>query len=293
MARVFLLSTAFVILWNSGFIGAEYGLASTGTLSLMFWRYVALTVLLLPFAVLSWGAVTRTQAVHAMGVGVLAHAVWLSCAVLGIQYGVPAGVVALIVALQPILNGTVAGRLVGEPPTRVQWLGLAIGFAGVLATVVVRTTFTVEAPWWGYLFPFGSVVAMTAAVILQRRVVVADASKALPPMTNLFWQALASMLALALPAYVIEGMRATWDPQLLTALSWLVVGVSLGAYLLMWELVARTDATRVASLFYLGPPVTALMAWLAFGDAVRPTDALGLGMTLLGAVLVQRGGVKG
>lgn len=286
------LASAFVLLWNSGFIGAEYGLPYAGPLTLLFWRYLALTLLML-----AWVAARsepllpdRREAFHATWTGILAHAVWLGCALGAINADVPAGIVALVVALQPLLTGALSGAITGEGTSRLQWIGLTTGFIGVAVAVIARMQGDHGAPIWGYLLPFGSVVAITIASLSQR--LRSHSGRALPMGTLLLYQSGGSALALFLPALLFEGLATEWTVTFIAALSWVTVLVSLGAYALMWLLIARVDATRVASLFYFGPPVTMLMAWMAFGDPVIATDWIALVVTAIGVVLVQRAPVR-
>ncbi|MGB0211083.1 DMT family transporter [Algiphilus sp.] len=286
-ARYAILSGAFVLLWNSGFIGAEYGLPYAGPLTLLFWRYLALTAVLLAWVALFvrplWPG--RVEALHATWTGILAHAVWLGCALGAIAVEVPAGIVALVVALQPLLTGALSGAVTGEGTSPLQWTGLTAGFCGVAIAVVARIQAGGDAPVWGYLLPFGSVVAITIASLAQR--LRAHSGQALPMATLLLYQCGGSALALMLPAWWMEDFATQWTPPFIAALGWVTFAVSLGAYALMWRLLALADATRVASLFYFGPPVTMVMAWLAFGDAVIATDWVALAVTALGVVLVQ------
>ncbi|MCI5063799.1 DMT family transporter [Algiphilus sp.] len=283
-----LLASAFVLLWNSGFIGAEYGLPYAGALTLLFWRYLALTLLMLAWVIARSEPLLpdRGEAFHATWTGILAHAVWLGCALGAIEADVPAGIVALVVALQPLLTGALSGAITGEGTSPLQWVGLSAGFCGVAVAVIARMQGDHGAPLWAYVLPFGSVVAITIASLSQR--LRAHSGRSLPMGTLLLYQSAGSAVALLLPALLLEGLRTQWTLPFIAALGWVTVLVSLGAYALMWVLLARVDATRVASLFYFGPPVTMLMAWLAFGDAVLLTDWIALAITAVGVVLVQR-----
>ena len=127
--------------------------------------------------------------------------------------------------------------------------------------------------------------AITVASLAQR--LRATAGAALPMDTLLLYQSFASAAVLLPLALLLEGLVTTWTPVYIAALAWVTIPVSLGAYALMWMLIARTDATRVASLFYFGPPVTMLMAWLAFGDVLKISDLIALAVTAAGIVLVQ------
>ena len=280
----------FVLLWNSGFIGAEYGLPFTGTFTLLFWRYLLLTLVLFCYLKASGYFVIpdRATVLHTALVGVLAHGVWLSCVLLSLEQDVPAGIVALVVALQPLATGALSGMMVGERANFWQWLGLTIGFLGVAIAVGTRLELNNSASTIGYLLPFGSVIAITFASLLQRR---RDISPLNYPHLSvgqtLFYQSLATAAVLFFPAIGVEQLTIQWNVPFVATLTWLILGVSLGAYALMWQLLSALDATRVASLFYLGPPVTMGMAWLAFGDVPEITDIIGLGVVIVGVFFVQ------
>ncbi len=284
------LELLFVLLWNSGFIGAEYGLPYTGPWTLLFWRYAALSGLLALGMLATgrwvwpdWSTVGRTALV-----GVLAHGVWLGCVLVAIDMDVPVGIIALVTALQPLLTGALSGLVVGERTHSRQWLGLILGFCGVAIAVGARLSLDEQTPAAGYLLPFGSVVGITVASLLQRRWNRRLARAPLPLDATLLIQSVATTLAMLLPAWWGEGFATRWTPPFIATMAWLILAVSLGAYWAMWRLLTRQQATRVASLFYLSPPVTMLMAWLAFGDTVTFTDLLGLVVAGLGVWLVYR-----
>lgn len=284
-----ILIVGFVILWNSGFIGAEYGLPYTGPFTLLFWRYLALTLVIFFYLLarkrFRW--VGWKVAAPNMLIGVLAHGVWLGCVLLALDYQVPAGIVALVVALQPLATGVFSGWVVGEKTNFRQWLGLVVGFLGVVLTVTFRMEIDSFSSVFGYLIPLGSVVGITAASLIQRKMEVEKTPHKLPIDQALFYQSLATTLALALPAIFIEKLSTLWEPEFIYTMIWLILAVSLGAYALMWLLIERIDATRVASLFYLGPPVTMLMAWITFGDKVQIVDIVGLVIVFFGVLLTH------
>jgi len=283
------LAVGFVLLWNSGFIGAEYGLPFTGPFTLVFWRYLALTMLIAGYLIvrgrLTW--VGWRIAAPNMLIGVLAHGVWLTCVLFALDNKVPAGIVALVVALQPLTTGAFSGIVTGERTNRYQWAGLILGFLGVFVTVAYRIDFNSYQSVFSYLIPLGSVVGITIASLVQRRIDITHDTEKLPLGETLFYQSLATTAVLALPAIFAEQLYTEWEPVFIYTMIWLIIAVSLAAYALMWLLIERLEATQVASLFYLGPPVTMLMAWLAFGDTVRMMDLAGLGIVLVGVLLTQ------
>ena len=284
------LAVLFVVLWNSGFIGAEYVLRDAGPFTQLFWRYLALAFILLTYLAvrrrLRWPG-WSTAGPEAF-IGVLAHGVWLACVLVSIARGVPAGIVALVVALQPLAVGALSGVVVGEHTLGLRWLGLALGFAGVALVVLRRVDFADTASLTGYFIPLGAVASMTAAALMRRRMEVNARLPRLPLDLALLYQALGSALVLVVPAILAEGLATRWTVGFLASMAWLVLAVSLGAYALMFELLGRMGATRMSALFYLGPPVTMVMAWAAFDDVLQPLDFAGLVIVCLGVMVVHR-----
>lgn len=286
------LAAGFILLWNSGFIGAEYGLPYTGPFTLVFWRYLALALLLAGYLAIRNRSLWLGWKVAApnMLIGVLAHGVWLTCVLFALDNDVPAGIVALVVALQPLATGALSGMVTGEQTGKLQWIGLILGFNGVIITVASRIDFSSYQSIFGYLIPLGSVAGITVASLIQRRMEIKYGANTLPVPEKLFYQSVATAAALAIPALFVEQLYTEWEPVFITTMAWLILPVSLGAYSLMWLLIERLDATKVASLFYLGPPVTMIMAWVAFGDTVSAMDIAGLAIVFAGVVLTQFNG---
>ncbi len=289
-ATTLTLSAGFVLLWNSGFIGAEYGLPYTEPFTLLFWRYAVLTMVLCAYLKLRGRCLWPgfSPVFRATVVGVLAHGVWLGCVLMALQRDVPAGIVALVVALQPLMTGAFSGPVLGEHTNPRQWLGLIVGFVGVALAVGGRLSVDSSASLFGYLIPFGSPIAITAASLFQRSKELAGHTQTISLDVDLFYQCLATTVAVSIPAGLVEQFVTRWETPFLLTMGWLIFAVSLGAYGLMWRLLTVTSATRVASLFYLGPPVTMLMAWIAFGDVLQTTDTIGLVVTGFGVLLVHR-----
>lgn len=287
----FLLCAAFVFLWNSGFIAAKAVLPEAGPFTHLFWRYGSLAALLFVGLVtlrrFHWPG--KTVAGRAALIGIFSHGVWLGCVLFALEDGVPAGIVALVVALQPLLTGALSGPGTGEPTPPSRWLGLVLGFSGIALAVGGRSLFESEGNIIGYLLPVGSVIAIVIASVIERRASLDHRKPRLPVDLDLFYQCLGTFVVVILPALLLEDLRTDWDEPFVAGLAWLVIAVSFGAYAMMWLLIERLDATRVASLFYLGPPTTMLMAWIAFGETVRLHEWVALGIIALGVVVSQRG----
>lgn len=282
------LAVGFIFFWNSGFVGAEYGLAYAGPFTQRFWRYLGVTLLMFGYLILRrrfrW--LTWNKAYPQLIIGILAHGVWLSCSLFAIVEGVPAGIVALIVSLQPITTGAMEGIITGQHTTAQQWIGLVIGFLGVALPIVFRIEIGSESVI-KYLIPIGSIVAITIASLYQRQRLYDQSIKTVRLDVSLFYQGLGTAIALFLPALLVENLATDWAAEFIFTLSWLTIAVSLFAYYFMWMLIDRISATRVASLFYLGPPVTLLMAWLMFGDQIETWDIIGLVIIVAGLAITQ------
>ena len=287
--KTLLLAICFVIFWNSGFIGADHVLPQTEPFTLLFWRYLGLSLLLFFYLVfrkrLHWPG--WKIAAPNMMIGLLAHGVWLGCTFFAFKNGVSAGMVALVIALQPIATGALSGLMTGEKTRKVQWLGLIIGFTGVAFSVIFRMKMDNDATLFGYLILLGSVVSISIANLIQRQMELKNAMNKLRTEQSLFYQSMATASAAFLPAVFFEGLSAEWDMEFTLSLSWLIIGVSLLAYGLMGKLLERISATKVSSLFYLGPPVTMIIAWIILGDKIRITDLFGLLIVLSGLMLTQ------
>ncbi len=286
------LPLAFIILWNSGFIGAEYGLPYTGPFTLLFWRYGALTAILFIYLLIvkrfrfpGWSI-----ALPNMLVGLLAHGVWLSGVLFSLNLGVPAGIVALVTALQPLATSAFSGSTTGERTSTGQWIGLIIAFAGVALTVLVRMDFSDTGAAAAYLIPFISVVSMTYANLLERKMELYQHWRILPLDLNLFYQSLTTFIIFMIPAFFFESLKTQWEPPFILTMTWLILAVSLGAYASMWKLLERMEANQFSTFFYFSPPVTMLMAWIAFGDKLLLSDVGGLLIVFAGVLFFQKKG---
>lgn len=274
----------FVLLWSTGFIGAKYGLPYAEPFTFLAIRFSIVAALLTVAGLLLGRRWPRRDAVWRMAlVGVMIHGCYLGGVFYAISRGVPAGVSALIVGLQPVLTALLAGPYLGERVTVRQWLGFALGFAGVVL-VVARSTGGGSGEAAGLAALVVALIGITAATLYQKRhggrgdLVTSSAVQ--------FWAAAAAMTVLSVTC---ETRTIAWTPEFLFALGWLVVVLSLGAISLLLYLIRRGAASRVASLFYLVPPTVAVEAYFLFGEHLGPLALAGLGVAVLGVALVVRG----
>ncbi|MDD2663306.1 MAG: DMT family transporter [Dechloromonas sp.] len=281
MQRIYPL--LFVFLWSTGFIGAKYGLPDAGPLSFLLTRYGAVILLMGALALVTrapWPAGPR-QWLHIAVTGLLVHATYLGGVFVAIKHGLPAGVTALVVGLQPLLTATLAGALLGETVSRRQWGGLALGLAGV--GLVVSGQFG-DAALGAMLLP--AVVALlgiTLGTLYQKRHCAGFDLR-----TGSVIQFAASAAATAPLCLLTEGYAVDWTGGFVFALGWLVLVLSIGAVSLLNLLIRGGSAVNVASLFYLTPPTTALIAWAVFGETLTSTAIAGMALAVSGVWLVAR-----
>lgn len=273
----------FVFLWSTGFLGAKYGLPHAAPLSFLLVRYLLVIALMAALALAlraSWPGDVR-QWFHIGASGLMVHGLYLSGVFIAIGAGLPAGVAALVVGLQPLLTATLAGRLLGETVLTRQWLGLALGFAGVALVVADKlgSGFGLAA-----LAPaFVALLGITCGTLYQKRFC-----------PRFDWRS--GAVAQFLPAAVVTGLvvlvqdsyRVEWTGEFVFALGWLVLVLSVGAISLLNWLIRHGSAVNVASLFYLTPPVTALLAWLLFGETLAGLALFGMALAVWGVYLSRR-----
>jgi drug/metabolite transporter (DMT)-like permease len=273
----------FVLLWSTGFIGAKLGVPHADPLTFLALRFVLATGLLLALALATrapWPRDPR-QILHLCVAGVLLHAVYLGGVYVAMSLGVEAGLSALIVSTQPVLVAALAGLLLGERVTARQWLGLAL--AGVGVTLVVWRK--LEAGFGtldGVLLCVLALCGIAAATLYQKRF-----CGAMDLRSGSVIQYTAAGLAAGLGSFLFEEQRVDWSGELIFALAWLVLLLSLGAVSLLYWLIRRGEAARVSSLFFLVPPVTALVAWMVFGETFGPLALAGMVVTVIGVALVN------
>lgn len=277
----------FVVLWSTGFIGAKFGLPYAEPFTFLSVRFALVIALLAPVAVLTrapWPTDHRLIGHLAMS-GILVHAVYLGGVFAAIHRGLPSGLTALIVGLQPLITALAAGRLLGETVTRRQWLGLGLGLLGVALVLSTRLSgLRLDGFGWdGIAFALAALMGITAGTLYQKR-----HCASMDLRTGAVVQ-YGGAIAVMLPAALVgETMRITWSGEFVFALCWLVAVLSVGAISLLMTLIRLGEAARVASLFYLVPPVTALMAWALYGEALEGAGLVGLALAAGGVALVVR-----
>ncbi|MEH6643132.1 DMT family transporter [Vreelandella glaciei] len=284
----------FVLLWSTGFIGAKFGLPYAEPFTFLFIRFVLTLLLLIPLALLMripWPSSPRLWS-HIAISGFLVHGAYLGGVFYGIYLGMPAGLAALLVGLQPLLTAAFAGPLLGEKLTRLQWVGLSLGLIGICLVLGSKLEIG-ESLFDG--FGISALLCVTAALIgislgtlYQKRY-----CTSMPLLSGAVIQYLAAGVLLGSGALLFETRQVEWSSTFILTLAWLVLILSIAAILLLMALIKKGEASRVASLFYLVPPVTALQAWWLFDERLPLLGLAGMVIAITGVVMVIRKSAHG
>ncbi|MBR0752798.1 DMT family transporter [Bradyrhizobium jicamae] len=272
----------FVVLWSTGFIGTKYVINNAEPLTYLSIRMAIVVVVMTVIA-----AIARPRWPDASGVfhsavaGILVHGIYLGGTAIAIAHSIPAGLSALIPGLQPILTSTIANRWLGERVTPLQWGGLVLGLAGV-ALILHDRPMTGQAGW-GWFASVISLISITLGTLYQRRY-----CNAIDWRAGNVVQYIAVTIFFGIGAWLFETNVVHWTTEFVLALTWLVFALSIGSIGLLYWLIRHHAATSVASLFYLVPAVTALMAYVLFGERLDPVAIAGMGACAAAVFLVNR-----
>ncbi len=272
----------FVLIWSTGFIVARYGMPHAPPMKFLAVRYLLSVACFVVWAFAARAAMpaNRRQVKHLAITGVLMHAGYLGGVWAAVKLGMGAGLVALLVGLQPVLTAVWVSSRGGVVAAR-QWAGLALGFGG-LALVVWQKLGVGEIHEVNFLLALGALLSITAGTLYQKRFVepcdVRTASMV----------QLTAAFVVTLPLALLESESMHWNGQLIGSMAWSVLALTLGGSSLLYLLIQRGAATAVTSLLYLVPPCTAVMAWLLFDEAITVFTIAGMALTAVGVSLVVR-----
>lgn len=271
----------FILIWASGYVVAKYAAPHAEPLTFLLWRFVGTLALMTALALLArvrWP--TPRDAIHLAVAGILMHGFYLGGVWVAISQGMPAGLTALIVNLQPVLTAALAA-FVHERVSRRQWLGVLLGLAGVVLVVWQKLADSGSLLAGPTLLCVFALLSMTAGTLYQKRFVPRFDLRAGQAV-----QAIAAIAVLLPAAFVFESFRIDWNGQVIGAMLWSVLVLTGGGVSLMFMMLREGRATTVTSYMYLVPAVAALMAWAMFGETFSTLAMSGMALTLLGIYLV-------
>ncbi|MEW9805598.1 DMT family transporter [Mesorhizobium sp. ZMM04-5] len=280
-----LIPAAFVFLWATGFIGARYAMPWAEPFTFLAARFAIAFALLAAAALLWRSARFGTRDTLMAGIaGMLMHGVYLGGVFWAIRHGMPAGLSALIVGLQPLITAVLAGSLLGERILPRHWAGLAAGFAGVVVVLAPKlgaigggvTVATLVAC-------FIAVAGMSAGTIWQKKFLSGS-----DLLAGTCWQYAGAALMMTVFSFAFETRSVTLNGELVFAMAWLVLVLSIGAIGLLMVMIRDGEMSKVASLFYLVPAVTALIAWALFGEELSLVQIAGMALATFGVALATQ-----
>ena len=277
------MPVVFVLIWSTGFIVARYGMPQAPPLKFLAMRFALAVLCFGVWAVLARAAWPRggRQWWHLMVTGVFMHAGYLGGVWAAVKLGMGAGLVALLVGLQPVLTAIWVASRGGQVAVR-QWQGLALGFGG-LALVVWQKLGHGEVNAANFMLALLALVSMTIGTLYQKHYLQPCAV----PTAN-FVQNMAALLVVLPLALLLETEAIRYNADFIGAMAWSVLVLTLGGSSLLYLLIQRGAATSVTSLLYLVPPTTALMAWALFAEPITVFTLAGTALTAFGVALVVR-----
>lgn len=280
-----LLEVALLFSWSSGFIGARFSINYAPALLVVFWRYVLLTLVLLPFVFRSLLKTPPRVLMINAGIGMLAMVGYMIGVTEGIALGVPAGLAALCADLLPLGMALLSTAFLGERLAIRVWLGLFTGLLGVIWVTHNVLTFG-NAPLWAYGLPVAGMLSLAVATLWQKR---SNESESMDILPNLWLQCFVAVISFA----VIESFNGSLAPipslGFTLSVFWTATLPTFGGYGLYWICLRRSSATRVTTVLYLSPPVTMIWAWVMFNEPLSWQMAFGMAISSLGIWMVIRG----
>ena len=272
----------FVLLWASAFVSAKYGLMASGPFSFLGTRFLIVSGIFGVMALImgvqwpSW-----REAFPTLLAGMLMHGVYLGGVFYAISHGTPAGTSSLIVSIQPLLTALLALSFLGERVRQIQWLGIVLGMIGVAMVVMPRLGGDI--PMVGLFSCLVAVAAMAVGTIIQKRYV-----GGINLVASNFLQAVAASLFYGVLLMTVETYYLEWTLEVTLAMIWIVVTVSIGAVTILMLLIRSGQMAATSSLFFMVPPVSAVMGYIAFGETLGVLGVFGFIVASVGVWLVNK-----
>ncbi len=273
----------FVFLWSTGYVGGRFAIPYADPLTFTSIRFAIVITLLavivligrrqMPRSINMWG--------HLAISGILIHAGFVGGVFIAIDLGVNISIAALIAGTQPLLTAIVVIPLLGETLTGRQWAGFVVGFLG-LVMVVLKTIEIGALPLAGLAGCVVGLCGITFGSLYQKRYVVG-----IDLLAGSIIQFSAALIPCVLWAFIVETRHIEWNNQVILTLLWMCFGLSIGAITILLFLIREGAASRVSSLFYLVPPVTAVQGYWLFGERLSVLQIVGMGMAALGVALIN------
>ena len=273
----------FVFLWSSAFITGKVIVEDSSPIAALCFRFAIVT-----FGFFLYSLIAKQKIFHpiaetskAMATGILFHGIYLGGCWFSFSKGMPAGIVALIVTLQPILTSLLAGPLLGERVTWRQWIGIVLGFGGTLLVLGIDV---LEAfPMIALTASCVALLAITAGTLWQKKL-----SMDMPLSVNNIYQSFSASIFLLILSFSLESPFINFTTSFVLAMAWQIIAVSFGAFTILMFLIKKGSASKTSALFFLIPPVSAVMGWLFVEETLTTYDLIGLCIATFGVYIATR-----
>ena len=276
----------FIIIWSSGFVVARYAFKDADALYFLAIRLLLATAILFSLTVVLKQPIrlSRRDLLSSLAIGIALHGLYLAGVWYAIELGAPSGLSSVITSMQPIVVSLLAVRLLSEPLTRRQLVGLLCGLSGVVLVVLPKLSksggFTPET----LAFLFIALAGSTIATLLQKKI-----GHSIPLLIGTTYQFAIAGFGLLAISLIRGKTRFVITHTSIWAMAWAVLITSIAAVLLLLWLLNRGSAAKVSSLLYLVPPMAVLQAFILFHEKVSREELLGIALTAAGVALVIRG----
>ena len=273
----------FVVLWSSAFITTKPIIDNSDPFAALAFRFffVALGFCIFSFLTKEKILTTRINLIRSIISGVLFHGIYLGGVFYSVSIGVPTGIVALIVTLQPILTNALAGKFLGEEVSFKQWIGVMLGFFG--AGLVLGFDIGTSLPVIGVVASFIALLAITTSTLWQKKI-----GNSLSLSVSSMYQAIGGCLFHIIVIIIFTDPYINFTSTFLIAMSHQIFLVSFGAFTILMFLIKNNSASKTVSIFFLIPPTTAVMAWLFLNEVLTNLDLIGFIIATLGVYIATR-----
>ena len=281
MIKIFPL--IFIILWSSAFVTTKPIIDNSDPFSALAFRFFVVTLGFFIFSIYTKQKILINQnnLLQSFFSGILFHGVYLGGVFYSVSIGMPTGIAALIVTLQPILTNALAGKFLGEKVSMKQWIGVVLGFIG--ATLVLGFDIGVSLPTLGVIASFIALLAITTSTLWQKKI-----SNNLSLSVSNMYQAIGGCLFHIIIIIIFTDLYINFTPTFLIAMSHQILFVSFGAFTILMFLIKNNSASKTVSIFFLIPPTTAIMAWLFLSESLNNLDLIGFAVATLGVYIATR-----
>ena len=277
-----LLKIAFIFLWASAFVAAKLGLSDAGPFSMLAIRFVIVAFIFASIVILfraKWPK--RNQILHIGLVGILLHGFYLGGVFFSITKGTAAGISSLIVSLHPVLTCILATLIIKEEIKVDKWIGIVLGFIGVV--IVVWPRLGGELPLIGFVSCIIALIAISFGTIIQKKYL-----ENMDILGGNTVQAVFAAIFFSILLIFFEPFKFNPSKELIISMTWLILLVSLGAISILMLLIRRGEMSSTASLFFLAPPVSAILGYLVFKEELNASGIVGFIVACTGVWLVNR-----